>query len=182
MPMIDFTYPEGALEPDSLATAVDRLTESLLRNEAATDNERIRAIAWTYVHEQPAGTIYGGGRPAELPYYRIQFTVPEGTLLHGPGPFAAQARANLFRETAEIVLDAEGAADPDTPYSDADVARVWCFVTEIDDGFWGGLGTAFRMADIAGFANDELPPTELSQRARRALSEHRAKLEAAAGA
>ncbi len=41
MPMIDFTYPEGALEPGALATAVDRLTESLLRNEAATDNERI---------------------------------------------------------------------------------------------------------------------------------------------
>lgn len=163
MPMIDFTYPTGALEADAVATAVDRLTESLLRNEAATDNERIRAIAWAYVHEQPAGTLFGGGRPAELPYYRIQFTVPAGTLLHGPGPFAAEARAKLFREAAEIVLDAEG-----TPYGDADVARVWCFVTEVQDGFWGGLGTAFRMADIAAFARDELPATELSERARRA--------------
>lgn len=177
MPMIDFTYPEGSLGPEALAGAVDRLTESLLRNEAATDNERIRAIAWTYVHEQPAGTIYGGGCPAELPYYRLQFTVPAGTLLHGPGPFAEQARANLFREAAEIVLDAEG-----TAHADADLARVWCFVTEVADGLWGGLGTAFRMTDIGGFANDHVPATELSERARRALAEHRAKLAPAAGA
>lgn len=173
MPMIDFTYPEGALEPDALATAVERLTESLLRNEAATDNERIRAIAWTYLHERPVGTIYGGGRPADLPYYRVRFTVPAGTLLHGPGPFAAQARANLFREVAEIVLDAEGA-----PHTDANLARVWCFVSEVEDGFWGGLGTVFRMADIAGFANDELSATDLSERARATLGEHQAKLAA----
>jgi len=171
MPMIDLTYPEGALEPDALATAVDRLTESLLRNEAAIDNERIRAIAWTYAHEQPRGTIYGGGKPAELPYYRVQFTVPEGTLIHGPGPYAVQARANLFREAAEILLDAEG-----TPLTDANVARIWCFVTEVRDGFWGGLGSVFRMADIAGFASDELAATELSERAREALGEHKAKL------
>jgi phenylpyruvate tautomerase PptA (4-oxalocrotonate tautomerase family) len=175
MPMIDFTYPEGALELDALATAVDRLTESLLRNEAATDNERIRAIAWTFVHEQPGGTIYGGGQPAELPYYRVQFTVPAGTLVHGPGPFAVQARANLFREAAEIVLDAEG-----TPYADADLARVWCFVQEVAEGHWGGLGTVFGIADISGFASDDLPGTELSERARAALGEHRAKLAATA--
>jgi hypothetical protein len=175
MPMIDFTYPEGALEPDALATAVDRLTESLLRNEAATDNERIRAIAWTYLHEQPAGTIYGGGGPAELPYYRLQFTLPAGTLLHGPGPFAVQARGNLFREATQIVLDAEGAP---APYADADLARVWCFVSEVGEGSWGGLGTAFGIADISAFARDELPPTELSERARATLGEHRAKLAA----
>ncbi len=173
MLMIDFTYPEGALDPDALATAVDRLTESLLRNEAATDNERIRAIAWTFVHVQPAGTIFGGGRPAERPYYRVQLTVPAGTLVHGPGPFASQARESLFREVAEIVLDAEG-----SPHTDADLARVWCFLNEVPDGLWGGLGTTFRMADIAGFANDELPETELSRRARAALGEHRAKLAA----
>jgi len=173
MPMIDFTYPEGALEPDALATALDRLTGALLRNEAATDNERVRAIAWTFVHAQPVGTIYGGGHPAERPYYRVQLTVPAGTLVHGPGPFAAQARANLFREVAEIVLDAEGA-----PNTDANLARVWCFLSEVPDGFWGGLGAAFRMGDIAGFANDELPATELSERARAALGEHQAKLAA----
>jgi phenylpyruvate tautomerase PptA (4-oxalocrotonate tautomerase family) len=173
MPIIDFTYPRGALEPEALATAVEHLTESLLRNEAATDNERIRAIAWTYLHEQPAGTIYGGGRPAELPYYRLRLTVPAGTLLHGPGPFAVQARASLFREVAEIVLDAEGA-----PHTDANLARVCCLVSEVEDGFWGGLGSAFRMADIAGFANDELPATDLAERARAALGEHRVKLAA----
>lgn len=171
MPMIDFTYPEGALEPDAVGAAVERLTAALLQHEGAPDNERIRAIAWTYVHEQPAGTLYGGGKLADAPYYRVQLSVPEGTLLHGPGPFAVQARRNLIREVAEIVLDAEGSF-----YTDANVARVWCFITEIKEGFWGGLGTVFRIEDIAGFANDDLPATELSERAREALGEHQAKL------
>ena len=175
MPMIDFTYPERSLEPEALAFAVDRLTESLLRNEAATDNERIRAIAWTFLHEQPAGTIFAGGRSAELPYYRLRFTLPVGTLLHGPGPFAEQGRSALFREAAEIVLDAEG-----SPHTDANLARVWSFISEVPDGSWGGIGTAFRMADIAAFANDELPATELSERARTALAEHEAKIASAA--
>lgn len=87
-----------------------------------------------------------------------------------------QARANLFREAAEILLDAEG-----SPPTDSNVARVWCFVTEIRDGQWGGLGNVFRMADIAAFASDDLPATELSERARGALGEHKAKL-AQAGA
>ena len=97
MPMIDLTYPEGALEPDALAIAVDRLTESLLRNEAAIDNERIRAIAWTYVHEHPRGAIYGGGKRAELPYYRVQSQSPEGTLIHGPGPMRCRRAPSLPR-------------------------------------------------------------------------------------
>jgi phenylpyruvate tautomerase PptA (4-oxalocrotonate tautomerase family) len=177
MPMIDFTYPEGVLEPDAVAAAVERLTAALLLHEGAPDNERIRAIAWTYVHEQPAGTLYGGGKLADAPYYRVQLSVPEGTLLHGPGPFAVQARRNLIREVAEIVLDAEG-----SPYTDANVARVWCFITEIQEGFWGGLGTVFRIEDIAGFANDDLPATELSERAREALGEHQEKLAQAAPA
>ena len=175
MPMIDFTYPEGALEPDALAETVERLTEALLRNEAGADNDRIRAIAWTFVHPQPAGSIFGGGKAADARYYRVQLTVPEGTLVHGPGPFALQARHNLIREVTEIVLDAEG-----SPYTDANLARVWCFITEVKEGFWGGLGTVFGIEDIAGFANDELPATKLSERARAALGEHQAKLGQAA--
>jgi len=172
MPMIDFTYPKGALEPEAVAVAVDKLTAALLRHEGAPENERIRAIAWTFVHEQPATAIYGGGVPAAAPYYRVQLSVPQGTLLHGPGPFAVAARRNLIREVAEIVLDAEGA-----PTTDANLGRVWCFINEIQEGFWGGLGTVFRIEDIAGFASDDLPATELSERAREAFGEHRAKLE-----
>ncbi|HEV3093841.1 MAG TPA: hypothetical protein VGY30_04925 [Solirubrobacteraceae bacterium] len=79
MPMIDFTYPEGAIEPAALAIAVDKLTAALLRHEGAPDTERVRSIAWTFVHEMPAGTIYARGKPADLNYYRVQITPPEGT-------------------------------------------------------------------------------------------------------
>ncbi|HET8565509.1 MAG TPA: hypothetical protein VFL77_03450 [Solirubrobacterales bacterium] len=169
MPMIDFTYPEGALDPEALATAVDKLTAALLRHEGAPDNERVRAIAWAFVHEVPAGALFAGGRSAELSYYRVQLSVPQGTLLHGPGPFAVQARKNLIREVAEIVLEAEG-----SPYTDENAARIWCFINEVQEGFWGGLGTVFRIEDIAGFVNDDLPATPLSERARQVLAEHEA--------
>jgi hypothetical protein len=46
------------------------------------------------------------------------------------------------------LLEAEGgAAGP------ADAARVYCVIQEITDGYWGGLGTTFRMEDIAAAAD-----------------------------
>jgi phenylpyruvate tautomerase PptA (4-oxalocrotonate tautomerase family) len=174
MPMIDFTYPAGALEPDAVEAAVEKLTAALLHHKGAPDNERIRAIAWTFVRELPAGALYMGGAPTNVPLYRVQLSVPQGTLLHGPGPFGVQARSNLIHEVTEIVLEAEG-----SPYTDANAGRVWCFINEIDEGFWGGLGTIFKIEDIAGFANDDLPATPLSQRARQALAAHQAKHQAA---
>jgi phenylpyruvate tautomerase PptA (4-oxalocrotonate tautomerase family) len=164
MPMIDFTYPEGALEPEALAIAVDKLTEALLRNEGAPDNERTRAMSWTFLHELPVGAINVGGEPTDRPYYRVQITPPEGTLLHGPGPFGFAGRGNLIREITEIVLEAEG-----SPYTDVNAGRVWCLVTEVREGYWGGLGTIFRMEDIAAFASPDLPQTSLAERARRAF-------------
>jgi phenylpyruvate tautomerase PptA (4-oxalocrotonate tautomerase family) len=174
MPMIELTYPQGAIGREALEAAVEKLTAALLRHEGAPENERIRAIAWTFVNEIPAGRLFKGGVPSEVGLYRVVLSVPEGTLLHGPGPFGEQARRNLIREVTEIVLEAEG-----TAYSDVNAGRVWCFVSEIQEGFWGGLGTVFKIEDIAGFANDELPATPLSERARAALSDYRANPELA---
>jgi hypothetical protein len=47
--MIDFTYPEGVLEPDALATAVDRLTESLLRHPVSRRYFRWQTVRGVYV-------------------------------------------------------------------------------------------------------------------------------------
>lgn len=111
MPMIDFTYQKGALEPAALETAVEKLGQALLRAEGAPDNERTRAVSWTFVHELPQGAIWAGGKPAAQPYYRGQLTPPEGTLLHGPGPMGYSVRRRLIREVSEIVLEAEGSGD-----------------------------------------------------------------------
>jgi phenylpyruvate tautomerase PptA (4-oxalocrotonate tautomerase family) len=174
MPMIDLTYPEGALDPDARAEAVEKLTAALLRNEGAVDNEQTRAMSWTVVHEVPAGALNVGGTPAEEPVYRLMITVPEGTLLQGPGPVGTQSRRTLVREAAEILLAAEG-----TGYSDVEAGRVFCIVREVTDGYWGGMGSTFRMDDIVATATPDAPQTPVSERARAAVSELSARRQAA---
>src|SRR5215213_3818310 len=109
MPMIDLTYPEGALEAEARAEAVEKLT-ALLRHEGAADNEQTRAMSWTLVHELPRQALNVAGSPVERPVYRVLVTVPEGTLLQGPGPVGSAARRNLVREVTEVLLAAEGTA------------------------------------------------------------------------
>ena len=169
MPMIDLTYPQGALDPDDRDEAVERLTEALLRLEGAPVNDQTRAMSWVFVHELSPAAVYVAGRQAEppmLPIYRVWITVPEGTLLDGPGPVATMQRSQLFREVTEILLGAEG-----TGYSDADAARVYCLVRPVRDGNWGGLGSIFRIEDISAFANADLPQTPAAERARSVFAE-----------
>lgn len=45
MPLIDLTFPEGAVEPQARAELVDQLTTALLRAERAPDNEFFRSMA-----------------------------------------------------------------------------------------------------------------------------------------
>jgi phenylpyruvate tautomerase PptA (4-oxalocrotonate tautomerase family) len=165
MPMIDLTYPEGALGPEERAAAVERLTAALLRHEGAADNEQTRGMSWTLVHELPADALNVGGTPAEEPVYRVVVTVPEGTLLQGPGPVGATSRRNLVREVAEILLETEGGE-----YSDVEAGRVYCIVREVSDGYWGGMGTTFRMEDIVATATPEAPQTPVSEQARSAIA------------
>lgn len=175
MPMIDLTYPEGALEPEARAEAVDKLTGVFLRLEGAPDNAATRALSWTIVHELPREAINVGGRPAELPVYRLILTLPEGTLLYGPNLFASQSRDQLVREVSEIILAAEG-----TEWSPAEAGRVMVLIQEIKNGSWGGMGTTFSMPDIAAFASEDLPQTERSREAREALEKMAAAVPAGA--
>jgi phenylpyruvate tautomerase PptA (4-oxalocrotonate tautomerase family) len=169
MPMFDLTYTEGALEPDARAEAIEKLTAALLRHEGAPDNGATRAMSWTIVHEVPAAMFNVAGRPAERPYYRVFVTVPEGTMLQGPGPFAVVSRRNLVREVSEILLEAEG-----TEFRPEEAGRVFVLIREIADGYWGGIGTTFRMEDIAAFATPELPQTAVSEQAREVFQEREA--------
>jgi phenylpyruvate tautomerase PptA (4-oxalocrotonate tautomerase family) len=162
MPMFDLTYPEGALDAAQRAHAVERLTTALLRHEgAAPDNELVRGMAWGFVHELPAGCVNVAGRPVPRPVYRVMLTVPEGTLLHGPGPAGGPSRRTLVREVTEILLEAEG-----TEYSPAEALRVSCVIREVEDGYWGGFGTTFRMEDIVAVGMPEAGDTPLAAQVR----------------
>lgn len=166
MPMIDLTYPEGALDAEARGEVVEKLTAALLRHEGAADNEQTRAMSWTLVHELPPHALNVGGTPVERPVYRVLVTVPEGILLQGPGPVGSTARRNLVREVTEILLAAEG-----TPYGEAEAGRVYCLVREVSDGYWGGMGTTFRIEDIVATATPEAAQTEVSERARASIAE-----------
>ena len=67
MPMIDLTYPEGALDPAARTEAVRKLTSALLRIEGASDeSENALGMCWTIVHELPEGGINVAGQLAAL--------------------------------------------------------------------------------------------------------------------
>jgi phenylpyruvate tautomerase PptA (4-oxalocrotonate tautomerase family) len=166
MSLIELAYPEGALDPAARVRVVERLTAALLHHEGAQDNDRTRALSWCTVRELPGVAVHVGGVPAERPRYQVQVTVPEGTLLHGPGPVGAGSRSNLVRETTEILLEAEG-----TPYSASEAGRVCCIITEVKDGCWGSFGTTFRIEDLYSFTTLEAPETPLAEQGQAALDE-----------
>jgi phenylpyruvate tautomerase PptA (4-oxalocrotonate tautomerase family) len=166
MPLVHLTYPEGALTPTARDEAVEKLTEALIRHEGAQDNAMTRMMSRCCVHELPPEAITVGGRPYEKPTYQVVMTVPEGVAVCGIGPAPTAARRALVGEATQIILEAEG-----TDCSHADAGRVFCWVEEIRDGYWGGMGMIFRLEDIVAMAVPELPQTEVSTEARSALAE-----------
>lgn len=141
MPMLDITIPEGALTPTAEAALLAKLTDLLLHHEGADPtNPRARALAWVFLHRPAA--LYVAGKPAALPHYRVQVSVPEGQ-------FDDERRAGMVAAVTEAVLDAEAGAHPRDPN------RVWVFASEIPDGTWGGAGRIARLADIAAFVTGD---------------------------
>ena len=58
MPLIDLTFPQGALGAEQRAQLAEHLTAALLRAERAPDTEFFRRITWCYMHELPADAVY----------------------------------------------------------------------------------------------------------------------------
>lgn len=166
MPMMDLSYPEGALSPEGRADVVEKLTHALLRNEGATTNRQTLGMSWVYVHELPDWAVNVGGHSAVRPIYRLMVTVPRGTLLEGPGPVGLTSKRNLIREATEIILAGEG-----TPYSPQESLRVMVLVREIEDAYWGGFGTTIRMEDIVSIVEDSAEPTQVSTKVREVMED-----------
>lgn len=158
--MIDVTLPVGALAPAQRDELAGRLTAALLAAEGSPDNRYVRASAWCFFDERPAGGIQVGGRHPELPVYRVVLTIPAGSPALS-GPFRLVNRERLVRVVTEAVLEVEGAG-----YSDAAATRVWVQVREIQEGYWGAAGGIGRMEDIAGVAG-VTPDGRLTARAER---------------
>lgn len=134
MPMIDLTYPEGALTPDARTDLVDELTTVLLRAERAPDNEFFRSVTWVYVHELPEGAVLAAGQPVAKPTFRLNVTVPQGAL-------SEQRKAELVSGATRVVSAAAG-------LDEADAMRVWVLIAEVPEGNWGAAGNVVRFEQL----------------------------------
>ena len=134
MPMMDLTYPAGALTPEAKTELVDELTTVLLRAERAPDAQFFRDITWVFVHELPAGNVLAAGVPVEQPIFRLQVTVPHGAL-------SDRRKEELVSEATSRVLHAAG-LEP------SDGLRVWVVIGEVPDGNWGAAGNVVRFEQL----------------------------------
>ena len=141
MPMIDVTYPEGALDDDARTKLVDDLTTALLRAERAPDTEFFRNITWVYVHELPQGTVLAAGRPVEEPTFRLDVTTPEGAL-------SERRRKEMVEEATRLVLEAAGLGQEDS-------MRVWVLLHEVPEGQWGAGGQIIHFQQLVAAAKQE---------------------------
>ena len=146
MPMIDVTYPEGALDADERGRLVEGLTTTLLRAERAPDTQFFRDITFVYVHELPASHVFAGATPVEAPTFRIEVTTPEGAL-------SDRRREELVAGASELVQEITGIGD------DA-AMRVWILCKEIDEGSWGAGGSVIRFEQLREAAKAEREASE----------------------
>ncbi|GAA1363809.1 tautomerase family protein [Catellatospora chokoriensis] len=134
--MIQLTAPVGALTPAGRDGIQQTLAAVLLRWEGAPDNALFRSLAWTYLHELPAGAQTTAEDDA--PRFRVEITVPVGAL-------SERRKAGLVAEITTAVLDAAG-------LTDADAQRVWVLLHEQPDGTWAAGGKIVRYADLVALA------------------------------
>jgi len=136
MPMIELTVPAGSLTAEGRAGVQRALAGVLLRWEGAPDTAFFRSVAWSYLHELPAGAQTTA--EDDEPRFRVDVTVPEGAM-------SPRRAAGLIGEATSVVLDAAG-----LPASDAQ--RVWVMVREQPEGTWGAGGAVVRRADLVALA------------------------------
>jgi phenylpyruvate tautomerase PptA (4-oxalocrotonate tautomerase family) len=142
VPLIDFTYPAGALEPERRQDLVRTLGDLMLKWEGAPDTDFFQSVMWVNVHELPAADAYAAGVPVgDEPRFLVRITVPEGAL-------SDRRKEGVVKEMTEAVREAAGLGE------DA-ALRVWVLIGEVPDGNWGAAGNVVRFAELREIARQE---------------------------
>jgi phenylpyruvate tautomerase PptA (4-oxalocrotonate tautomerase family) len=136
MPMIELTAPAGSLTDAGRKSVQRDLATLLLKWEGAPDNEFFRSVAWTYLHELPAGAQTTAQDDA--PRFRVDVRVPAGAL-------SDRRKAGLVREATALVLEAAG-------LDEGDAMRVWVLIHEQPEGTWGAGGQIVKFAELKAAA------------------------------
>jgi phenylpyruvate tautomerase PptA (4-oxalocrotonate tautomerase family) len=133
MPVINVTYPAGALSQEAQAAVAAQLTDAVMEIEGTKGIAAIAAGTWLILHEAPANTIAVGGKFAPGRYH-VKIDLPVAAL-------DQPKKAELIRRITDILLQIDGA-----PSDDANRARIYCLINEIPDGGWGFAGIAITRA------------------------------------
>ena len=141
MPMIDLTYPKGAIAPGAREELLEELATKLLEAEKAPDTEFFRSITWVYAHEIATEALAVGGKAGGEPRFRAQVTVPDGAL-------SDRRKGILVASFNDAILRAAG-----LPESEG--LRVWTLIREVPDGNWGAAGQQIRYEQLVGIAAGE---------------------------
>ena len=135
MPLLEVTFPAGALDATQKETLAEGLTTVLLRAERAPDTEFFRTIAWCYLHELPAEHVLSAAKPATT--FRVDVTTPEGAL-------SDRRRAEFVAEATRVVNEVVGGEPP-----------VWVLCREIAEGSWGAGGHVISFKALVDAAKVE---------------------------
>ena len=141
MPMLELTYPKGAIAPDAREELLEELATKMLAAEKAPDTEFFRSITWVYANEIEPEMLAVGGRPGGEPRFRVQVTVPEGAL-------SDRRKGILVDSFNQAVLRAAG-------LDESEGIRVWTVIREVPDGNWGAAGQQVRYQQLVEAAAAE---------------------------
>jgi phenylpyruvate tautomerase PptA (4-oxalocrotonate tautomerase family) len=141
MPMLELTYPRGAISSDAREELLEELATKMLEAERAPDTEFFRSITWVYANEIEPQMLAVGGRPGGEPRFRVQVTVPEGAL-------SDRRKGILVDSFNQAVLRAAG-------LDESQGIRVWTVIREVPDGNWGAAGQQVRYQQLVEAATAE---------------------------
>lgn len=139
MPLIHVTANQGALNKTDQDALMTRLSNAVLSSEGASvEDPAAQSLVWAYYDEQPAGSIYVGGKNIDQPPLKIAVTTPEGALHN-------ETREALVEEIGQIVDELVGSFDGRLNH--------WAMLYEINEGGWAGGGQIFPLAGIQAAMN-----------------------------
>jgi phenylpyruvate tautomerase PptA (4-oxalocrotonate tautomerase family) len=146
MPLIDLTYPEGAIDASTRDQLVEDLMGDLLSAERAPDTQFFRDVTWVFVHEIPGEHVYTAGRPVEKPIFKIEATTPEGAL-------SDRRRAEFVESATAHVREAAGIPEEEG-------LRIFVLHREIAEGSWGAAGNVIQFKALREAAAAEREKAE----------------------
>lgn len=137
MPLMELSYQQGAISPETRDQLVETLTTNLLKAEGAPNTEFFRSVTWVLVNERPAELVYAGDKPG-AGVVKLDVVTPEGAL-------DDERRGQMIKAGTDAIREAFGVADED-------LLKVWVLCRDVVDGGWGAGGNVIHYRELVEIA------------------------------